>query len=85
MTAAASPSRRPPALVLAVATIVAITALWWLLRSNTSPAVRKCLRLYAEARTAADSLAVDSMVTTHADRESIPRSCGSMRTSSRWQ
>jgi hypothetical protein len=77
--------RRPPALVLMLALVLAIGATWWLLRSNTSPAVRECLRLYAEAGTTADSLAVDTTVTDLAANESIPRSCGSMRMSSRWQ
>ena len=85
MTEPTSPTRRPPTLVLGLAAVLAIAALWWFLRSNTSPAVRECLRRYAEARTAADSLAVDSTVTTLAERETIPRSCGFMRTSSRWQ
>lgn len=85
MTSAISGIRRPPPVILGLALGLAILATWWLLRTNTSPAVRECLRLYAEASTATDSLAVDSTVTVQAAGEAIPRSCGSMRTSSRWQ
>jgi hypothetical protein len=81
----ASPIRKPPPLVLGLALVVAIAATWWLLRTNTSDAARECLQLYAEARTAADSLVVDTTVTAAALATSDPRSCGSMRTSSRWQ
>lgn len=85
MTAANHAVRRPPVAILGLALLVAVISVWWLLRSNTSPAVRECLRLYAEARTAADTLGVDSTVTALAAEESIPRSCGFMRSSSRWQ
>lgn len=77
--------QRPPAFVLFAVLLLVAASAWWLLRTNTSPAVRECLQLYAEALTATDSVAVDSTVTVSAQRESEPRSCGSMRTASRWQ
>ena len=78
-------SHRPPTWVLGLAGVLAAGAIWWMLRSNTSPAVRECLRLYAEASTAADSLAVDSTVTAAATQLDDPHSCGFLRQSSRWQ
>jgi hypothetical protein len=81
----ATHNRRPPPLVLVLAVLAAIAATWWLLRTNTSAAARECLQLYAEASTAADSLVVDTTVTAGVLATSDPRSCGSMRTSSRWQ
>jgi len=82
-----SASRRGPIpwLAVAVAALVVIAAGWIFLRRYTSAGTRECVALYREARTAADTARVDTTVVPSSARHSDPRSCGSMRSASRWQ
>ena len=74
-----------PWLGLALTTLVVITAGWLLLRRYTSPGARECVELYRDARAAADTARIDTTVVPSSRTETDPRSCGSMRLSSRWQ
>ena len=86
MTQPAALGRRPvPWLALVVVVVVGLTATWILLRRYTSPGARECVALYYEARTAADTARIDTTVVAASLKETDPRSCGSMRVSSRWQ
>lgn len=72
---------------LAITTLViACIAVWAWSFSGVfvSDAARECTRLYTAARSAADSLATDSVVPTGRYQTLEPRSCGSIRHAARW-
>ncbi|MEZ4457692.1 MAG: hypothetical protein R2882_14260 [Gemmatimonadales bacterium] len=77
--------RAPPVPVLLAAALIAGLAIWLLLRTYTSDAVRDCEALYHAATTAADTAQVDATYTADRTRESDPHPCGFRRTSARWQ
>lgn len=83
MSGAAPEGARPaPRGVLVLALVVTAIAGWFLItRTNVSPAARTCGQLYAEARTASDSAAVDA---TAPDSARPAATCGGMRTNARW-
>jgi hypothetical protein len=72
-------------LLAALGAIAAALALWVVFGAYTGDEARACRALYAEARTAADTMAVDLTVVPAARKRAEPRSCGFMRTSARWQ
>ena len=74
-----------PWLGLALAALVIVIGGWVLLRRYTSAGARECVALYREATSAADTARIDTIVVSASQRETDPRSCGSMRLSSRWQ
>ena len=69
----------------ALGTVAALIALWVVFGAYTGNEARECRALYAEARSAADTTAVDLTVTPAARKHAEPRSCGSIRMSARWQ
>ena len=77
--------REPPRAVLLVAALILAAAAWYLLRSFTGDAARECRALYRAARSAADTVRVDSTVTPGSAELSDPRTCGFIRTSARWR
>lgn len=73
-------------LLVAGAFLLVLATSWIVMQVYTPPASRECGRLYRAARTAADSAQVDQTtpaVTIAGSHE--PRSCGSIRSSARWQ
>jgi hypothetical protein len=77
--------RTPPRAVLLVAALIIAAAAWYLLRSFIGDTARECNALYRAARSAADTVRVDSTVTPGSAGRSDPRTCGSIRTSARWR
>jgi hypothetical protein len=77
--------RAPPRIVLLVAALIVAAATWYLLRSYTGDAARECRALYRAARSATDTVRVDSTVTPGSAARSDPRTCGFIRTSARWR
>ena len=77
--------RTPPRAVLLVAALIIAAATWYLLRSFIGDTARECHALYRAARSAADTVRVDSTVTPGSAGRSDPRTCGSIRNSARWR
>lgn len=73
------------ALQLLLGAVLVAFAGWLVFGAYTGDEVRECRALYAEARTGADTTAVDLTVTPAARKHAEPRSCGFMRMSARWQ
>lgn len=73
------------ALQLLLGAVLLAFAGWLVFGVYTGDEVRECRALYADARTAADTTAVDLTVTPAARKHAEPRSCGFMRMSARWQ
>lgn len=76
-----TPADRPRLLLVLALLVLVAAGGWIMLRMYTSGGARGCVTAYREARTAADTARVDSMVPDSSDAE--PRSCGSMRTTAR--
>jgi hypothetical protein len=70
---------------IAIVLAAVIVAAWLLLRSYSSPAARECVKLYDNARTAADTARIDTTFAPSARNHSEPHTCGFMRTSARWR
>jgi len=79
------PGQAPPRWVLLVSAGLVLLTGWLMLRMYTSSGVRECQSLYGSAHSAADSAAVDTMVTRGSRRERDPHSCGFLRLSARWR
>ena len=77
--------RTPPRTVLLVAALIIAAATWYLLRSFIGDTARECHALYRAARSAADTVRVDSTVTPGSAGRSDPRTCGKIRNSARWR
>lgn len=77
--------RTPPRAVLLVAALIIAAATWYLLRSFIGDTARECHALYRAARSAADTVRVDSTVTPGSAGRSDPRTCGNIRNSARWR
>jgi hypothetical protein len=77
--------RTPPRAVLLIAALIVAAVVWYLLRSFIGDAARECHALYRAARTAADTVRVDSTVTPGSAGRSDPRTCGNIRHSARWR
>lgn len=73
---------RPPRRILLAAIALALLAGWVMLRAYTNPVSIDCLERYHEARTAADTARVDSLIPT--TRTGNRQTCGFMRASTRW-
>jgi hypothetical protein len=76
---------RPPRWLLAVGAVTAVLLVWLFLRMYTSPAVAECFARYRQARTAADSALVDSLVPGSRGASVRGTTCGLMKSSARWQ
>ena len=76
---------RRSVMLAALGAVIALIVVWVVFGAYTGNEVRECRALYAEARTAADTTAVDLTVVPAARKHAEPRSCGFMRTSARWQ
>jgi hypothetical protein len=77
--------RTPPRAVLLIAALIIAAAAWYLLRSFIGDTARECHALYRAARSAADTVRVDSTVTPGSAGRSDPRTCGNIRNSARWR
>ena len=79
-------ARPAPVPVIIVALLIGLAITWWLMTHlNISAASRECHRRYAEARTAADTAAVDAHVPDpDATTSTASASCGGMRGNARW-
>ena len=75
----------PPRAVLLIAALIVAAAAWYLMRSFIGDTARECRALYRAARSAADTVRVDSTVTPGSAGRSDPRTCGFIRTSARWR
>ena len=80
-----SGTKQIPWLGLVLAGLVILIGGWVLLRRYSTAAARECVALYREALSASDTARIDTTVVSASLRESDPRSCGSMRSSSRWR
>jgi len=79
------PAHAPPARVLVVITFLAAVAVWFVLHAYTSTGTTECRELYRAARTAADTAAIDTLVTAGSQAQNEPRTCGFMRRTARWR
>jgi hypothetical protein len=79
-----SASKNRHALTAALLSVGTIVLLWAFSGAFVSPQARECSRLYRAARTAADTVVVDTTVVAspHGTRE--PRSCSSFSVAARW-
>ncbi|MGH7560413.1 MAG: hypothetical protein ACRENB_05265 [Gemmatimonadales bacterium] len=65
--------------------LLGLATVWLLLRSYVPAASRECLAMYRSARTAGDTVRIDSTVPDAGRSQADPHSCGFMRHSARWQ
>lgn len=77
-----SAGARPPRRILLATLSLALLAGWVMLRAYANPASTGCLERYHEARTAADTAQVDSLIPKI--RTGDRQTCGFMRTSPQW-
>jgi hypothetical protein len=71
-------------LLAAVVAVGVLVGVWAFSSAFVSPQARACVKLYNAARTAADSMAVDTTVPAGAYQTLEPRSCKSFRGAARW-
>lgn len=79
-----SPWSNNRGLLAAVVAVGVLIGVWAFSSAFVSPQARACVRLYQAARTAADSITVDSTIPAGSHQTTEPRSCRSFRGAARW-